>query len=114
MLQGPKKQLFAKRQEGARKDVDRAFGVLQSRFAIVRGPSRFWHVDTMKSIMDACIILHNMIVEDERDGYLHTHDYEQFNSEVLSDDVTNGPSAAYAPAFAPAFTTYCENRRNMR
>ena len=64
--------------------------------------------------MDACIILHNMIVEDERDGYLHTDDYEQFNSEVLSDDVANGPSAAYAPAFAPAFTTYCEKRRNMR
>ncbi|MCI17619.1 ribosomal protein, partial [Trifolium medium] len=66
MPQGPKRQLFAKRQQGARKDVERAFGVFQSRFAIVRGPSRNWHVDTMKNIMYACIIMHNMIVEDER------------------------------------------------
>ncbi|XP_074351568.1 uncharacterized protein LOC141690688 [Apium graveolens] len=27
-----------------RKDVEQAFGVLQSRFAMVRGPSRFWDV----------------------------------------------------------------------
>ncbi|XP_057439899.1 uncharacterized protein LOC130731648 [Lotus japonicus] len=65
MSQGEKRQKFAKRQEGARNDVERAFGVLQSRFAIVRGPSRFWHPNEMKSIMYACIILHNMIVEDE-------------------------------------------------
>ena len=35
---GDKQKLFAKYQEGARKDVERAFGVLQSRFAIIRGP----------------------------------------------------------------------------
>uniref|UniRef100_A0A0D3AYB5 DDE Tnp4 domain-containing protein n=1 Tax=Brassica oleracea var. oleracea TaxID=109376 RepID=A0A0D3AYB5_BRAOL len=52
--QGPKAVLFAQHQEAVRKDVERAFGVLQARFTI---------------IMRACIILHNMIVEDERDGY---------------------------------------------
>ncbi|XP_024966008.1 uncharacterized protein LOC112506223 [Cynara cardunculus var. scolymus] len=35
-----KHQLFAKKQESRRKDVERAFRVLQSRFGIVRGPSR--------------------------------------------------------------------------
>ena len=60
-----KKKLFAQAQEANRKDVERAFGVLQARFAIVRGPARFFHVETLQDIMKACVILHNMIVEDE-------------------------------------------------
>ena len=65
--QGPKKKYFAMRQEACRKDVERAFGVLQSRFAIVAGPSRFWNKSVLHNIMTACIIMHNMIIEDERD-----------------------------------------------
>ncbi|XP_010480931.1 PREDICTED: uncharacterized protein LOC104759737 [Camelina sativa] len=48
--QSPKASLFAEREESARKDIECAFGVLQAIFT-------------------ACIILHNMIVENERDGY---------------------------------------------
>ena len=33
----PKKQYFAMKQESCRKDVEHAFGVLQSKFAIVQG-----------------------------------------------------------------------------
>ena len=40
--------------------------MLQARFAIVRGPARFWHHEDLTFIMKACIILHNMIIEDER------------------------------------------------
>jgi hypothetical protein len=35
---GAKRKYFASKQESARKDVERAFGVLQSHFTIVRGP----------------------------------------------------------------------------
>ncbi|XP_008680649.2 uncharacterized protein [Zea mays] len=63
--QGNKRKYFAKAQEVVRKDVKRAFGVLQSRFAIVRGPARFWDQETLGDIMKACVIMHNMIVEDE-------------------------------------------------
>ncbi|XP_059285905.1 uncharacterized protein LOC132039439 [Lycium ferocissimum] len=39
--QSQKKKYFATKQESCPKDVERAFGVLQSRFAIIAGPSRF-------------------------------------------------------------------------
>ncbi|XP_033143232.1 uncharacterized protein LOC103860167 [Brassica rapa] len=77
--QGEKDLLFAKRQESARKDVERAFGVLQARFAIIKNPSKLWSKSKIAKIMRACIILHNMIVEDEeradtRDETFHDQD----------------------------------------
>ncbi|KAJ6818967.1 putative nuclease HARBI1 [Iris pallida] len=74
--QGRKKQHFATMQERYRKDVERAFGVLQARFAIIKGPSRFWDKRVLHDIMTACVILHNMTVEDERDeeADIGTHD----------------------------------------
>ena len=64
---GLKKIFFAMKQESCRKDVERTFGVLQSCFAIVAGPARFWRKEHLHDIMTTCIILHNMIIEDERD-----------------------------------------------
>ncbi|XP_059669153.1 uncharacterized protein LOC132314295 [Cornus florida] len=58
-------QLFAQRQEACRKDVERVFGVLQSKWAITKGPVRFWDKGDLCLIMKMCIILHNMIIEDE-------------------------------------------------
>ncbi|XP_050877006.1 uncharacterized protein LOC127080747 [Lathyrus oleraceus] len=82
MPQGEKKKLFAQHQESARKDVERVFGVLQSRFAIIRGPARAWHMDTLKHTIYACIILHNMIVEDERHTYGGNFDYSYDNVDI--------------------------------
>lgn len=64
--QTPKDRLFAQHQDAARRDVERAFGVLQSRLAIVRQPSLAWNISILQKIMMSCIIMHNMIVEDER------------------------------------------------
>ncbi|KAF8409735.1 hypothetical protein HHK36_005814 [Tetracentron sinense] len=74
--QGNKQKYFAAAQESARKDVERAF-----RFAIVRGPARFWKCETLKDIMKACIIIHNMIVEDERD----VNGAEDFNYDAIDE-----------------------------
>jgi hypothetical protein len=61
---GDREKWFAKLQEAIRKDVERAFGVLQAKWAIVGRPARFWSVQTMTIIMRCCVILHNMCVED--------------------------------------------------
>jgi len=60
--QGPKAKLFAKRQESVRKDVDRGFGVLQARFAIVCGPTRLMDEKEIGIVMQACVILLNLIL----------------------------------------------------
>ncbi|CAH9119528.1 unnamed protein product [Cuscuta europaea] len=60
-----KEKLFARHQESVRKDVERAFGVLQSRWHIIKGPARMWNPKDLGKIMKTCIILHNMIVESE-------------------------------------------------
>uniref|UniRef100_A0A0D3DL26 Myb-like domain-containing protein n=1 Tax=Brassica oleracea var. oleracea TaxID=109376 RepID=A0A0D3DL26_BRAOL len=65
----PKAELFAERQESVRKDVESAFGVLQSRFAIVKNPARLWDKEKIGKIMRTSVILHNMIVENERHRY---------------------------------------------
>lgn len=73
---GQKKKWFAKCQEAVRKDVERAFGVLQARFRIIHNPCKLWNADDMKQIMIAAVILHNMIIEDERAEPDHAdHDF---------------------------------------
>ncbi|GKB67920.1 ALP1-like protein [Tanacetum coccineum] len=52
-------------QEAARKDIERAFGVLQGRWGIIRQPARAMQINNLKRIMYCCIILHNMILENE-------------------------------------------------
>uniref|UniRef100_A0A0D3BJ12 Uncharacterized protein n=1 Tax=Brassica oleracea var. oleracea TaxID=109376 RepID=A0A0D3BJ12_BRAOL len=65
LTDGPKTVLFAQLQEAVRKDVERAFGVvlkIQRCFGIKSKLGR---------------LLHNMIVEDERDGYTQ-YDISEF------------------------------------
>ncbi|GJT88848.1 ALP1-like protein isoform X1 [Tanacetum coccineum] len=56
---------FKRVQEAARKDIERAFGVLQGRWGIIRQPARAYQINMLKKIMYCCIMLHNMILEDE-------------------------------------------------
>ncbi|GJV82013.1 ALP1-like protein isoform X1 [Tanacetum coccineum] len=57
---------FKRRQEGARKDVERAFGVLQGRWGIIQQPARAYEVNNIRRIMYSCIIMHNMILKDQK------------------------------------------------
>nr|GEX93365.1 hypothetical protein [Tanacetum cinerariifolium] len=61
----PKHTYFKQRQESARKDVKRAFGVLQGRWRLIQEPAHAYKVNTLRRIMYAGIIMHNMILEDQ-------------------------------------------------
>uniref|UniRef100_A0A0A9DFV8 Uncharacterized protein n=1 Tax=Arundo donax TaxID=35708 RepID=A0A0A9DFV8_ARUDO len=68
-----------KRTSSGNKDIS----VLEARFVIVRGPARWWRKDTLWNIMIASVILHNMIIEDERD---EDFEYEQEGGEMLAEE----------------------------
>ncbi|XP_021751240.1 uncharacterized protein LOC110716895 [Chenopodium quinoa] len=72
----------------ARKDVERAFGVLQARFAIIRKQSLAYDEDILRDIMKACIIMHNMIVEDKRHNYTRAEVLRSFYEEDQQDLTT--------------------------
>jgi hypothetical protein len=58
------------KQESERKNVECAFGLLKKRFNILVIPSRSYSQCTLDLIMRAYIILHYMIIDDERDQRL--------------------------------------------
>ncbi|XP_057771126.1 protein ALP1-like [Salvia miltiorrhiza] len=102
-----KKRRFKVMQEAARKDVERAFGVLQARWGIIRGPSRLWKAELMSSIMFACIILHNMIIEDEGG-----------NASNFDGDDGEGPSSTPQTQFnsgaPPEFAAYLARNASLK
>lgn len=63
---GDDESYFAGRQEGRRKDIERAFGVLQAKWHILAVPSRLWKTEDMRMIIYCCVILHNIVVEELR------------------------------------------------
>ncbi|XP_071700103.1 uncharacterized protein [Rutidosis leptorrhynchoides] len=72
---------FTRFQVSARKDIERAFGVLQGRFHIIRIASRSMSVNRMRIVMECCLILHNMILEDN--GFALSKWEERFTTEEM-------------------------------
>jgi len=67
-----KQRIFNRLQEAVRKDVERLYGVLTSRFHMLLRPSRFTTVPQMIQAVKAMAILHNMIVLERRGDFLGT------------------------------------------
>ncbi|XP_020196834.1 uncharacterized protein [Aegilops tauschii subsp. strangulata] len=98
---GNKQSHFATMQEAARKDVERAFGVLQARWEIVRSAAMMWESETLWQLMTCCVILHNMIAEDEGDGMHQNLRNQQVHAQLLDDlvehmSIHNGNQGANA------------------
>ena len=55
---------FTEWREAARKDIERAFGVLQSRFQIVARPFHAHSLIKISNNVAVCLIMHNMCVSD--------------------------------------------------
>ncbi|KAL9681587.1 hypothetical protein QQ045_013372 [Rhodiola kirilowii] len=83
-------KLYTTKQESYRKDVERCFGILQSRWAIFVIQVCFHRKSVLKTIMLACIILHNMIVEEE---FVEEEFVEEEFVEVIEQDPHNPTSA---------------------
>ena len=85
--------------------MERAFGVLQGRFAVVRYPCLSWSLDEMCEIMNACVIMHNMIIEDERDTR------KQLVGEVFD---FQGPMANPQPGVPTQYAEFLAIHREIR
>ncbi len=53
---------YARWQESAQKDVERAFGVLQCKFYVLVRKIELWYVGNIANVVNCCIYLHNMMV----------------------------------------------------
>ena len=86
---GQKKAHSAQRQEPARKDIERAFGVLQAHYAVVRGRAKqVGSGDLVGGDDMLCdqLIMHNMTVEDERDDDVATLEFENIGDHIQLPD----------------------------
>jgi hypothetical protein len=57
-----KEEAFSRQQEAVRKGVERVFGVLFQQFQILYRPCRLWHMKSMRSVVLACVVVHNTVV----------------------------------------------------
>jgi len=60
----PIEKVFTGWQEGARKDIERAFGHLQQRFQWIARPIQLHQLTDIANRVANCVILHNMCVSD--------------------------------------------------
>ncbi|GJZ02640.1 ALP1-like protein [Tanacetum coccineum] len=76
-----KRILYKTKHEEARKDVERAFGVLKRKWKIVKHPARGLTRSRLSDITYTCIILHNMIIHDY--GNAISPDFFRRNNTVM-------------------------------
>lgn len=84
---GEKQKKFAKWQESSRKDIERAFGVLQGSFHIVSRQMFSMDFDRLSWIVTSVIILHNMRVEE----FVSGNDRYKPDNAIYTDECLDVP-----------------------
>jgi Plant transposon protein len=107
---GEANKFFAMMQESTRKDIERGFGTLQKRFAIVRNPAKKCKDGKLSDIMTCCIILHNMIVENERHDRVMLYDVDYDHLSIS--DVQKIPNNKRRQSMANRIQKILEQRQN--
>ncbi|KAJ9552827.1 hypothetical protein OSB04_016872 [Centaurea solstitialis] len=75
------RELFNLRHSSLRNAIERAFGVLKKRFPIIRSTTEpFYSCETQSDIFLACCILHNFLLDEDRDKELE----EEVLHEILN------------------------------
>lgn len=65
-------------QDEAWKNVEKRFRVVKDQFHILGTLSRSFFQQVLGVIMYACIVMHNIIIENECGGSYHVDDYEHW------------------------------------
>nr|XP_043629783.1 uncharacterized protein LOC122601074 [Erigeron canadensis] len=73
----PKEKKFKRVQKAATKDIESVFGVLKGKWKILEGPIRFYDLDKIGKVVEACCILHNMIIKDDGRAISPVHIMDQ-------------------------------------
>jgi hypothetical protein len=95
----PLEKLFTGWQESARKDVERAFGILQGKFQVLARPMQGHSLTKLSDIVSACLIMHNMSVSDRvMEGDLNaTYNPANQINEVIHENADNLADLEFPP-----------------
>lgn len=79
-------QVYTKRQEAIRKDIERCFGVIQARFEVLRRENRRWVKGDIVRTSEVCAILHNMLINMEKSGEVFDEENDNLVMEMYNDE----------------------------
>lgn len=90
--------LYTRVQEALRKDMERAFGVLQSRLKVRGNELFYWYKEYIIMISYTCIILNNVLVRMNRVGLFVEGEKEEERlvdvvEELYHEEIANGNSS---------------------
>lgn len=84
--------------------------MLQAYFTIVRGSARLWNKEDLKNIMTACIIMHNMIIEDERNDNRNLHELNNYYNNLPK----SPPIAKTSHEHSSSILEFFQNHHHIR